>query len=196
MTGNVKKKEDQKSKVSFFSMTKRHCHCRSWPSNTQEMMINNEILWTVNTLLTDRRPRPAPPSQSERGASGPLGPGATSGTSGCCCSYWGNLERRSGPPWRSSSILHRRLTGEARRTTVSTSTLHYGDLNFNHYCYVSIVLGICEYCYVYYMLIWYLSTLCIWYRYGRWKLACGFIMERQQICFNLLSIELICQNYK
>lgn len=136
-------------------------------------------------LLTGHRPRPVPPSQSERGACGSPGPPAASGTSGCCCSYWGNRERRCGPRWCSSSILRRRLTGGTSGTTVRNSPLHDGFFYF--YCYVYIVwilyyvlnVCICEYrgwplLYVYVIL----CAMCIWYRDGRWKLAGSFIVER------------------
>lgn len=47
-------------------------------------------------VLTDHRPQPVPPSQSECESFGPQGPPAPSDTSGCCCSCWGNQERQSG----------------------------------------------------------------------------------------------------
>lgn len=77
----------------------------------------------------------------------------------------------------------------------NSTFLNLCGLNFN-YCYVFIVcilynklnLCVCEYRYLYCMLIWYLRT----------QIADGngFIVERQQICFDLLTIYLICQNYK
>lgn len=62
--------------------------------------------------LTGRRPRRAPVSRSGGGVSGPGGPPAASGTSGCCCSCWGNQERRSVPLWRCWSRHRRRLQEE------------------------------------------------------------------------------------
>lgn len=148
------------------------------------MMSNNWMLWTMNMfvfLLTDRRPRPVPPSQSERGASGPLGPRAASGTSGCCCSYWGNPERRSDPRWRSSSILRRKLTGGTRRTAVSNSTFHGNILNFNYNCHVYCVYliqwaeflhlwiyPVYSYCMLF--LCWSLNTVCMFVNRALWSL--------------------------
>lgn len=76
------------------------------------------MMW-YDILLTDHHPQPAPPSQSGCAASGPQGPPAASGRSGCCCSCWENQERRSGRLWRSRSNHHRQLREEKMKCTWS-----------------------------------------------------------------------------
>lgn len=104
----------------------------------------NLLIDTIFFALTDHRPQPVPPSQSECESFGPQGPPAPSDTSGCCCSCWGNQGRQSGLRWHSSSVRRRKLTGNKEMQSFTGMRRSVALVLCQFYCYVnSIVILLC-----------------------------------------------------